>query len=105
MISCNQSGRPGTSAAGGVFVPINPVLKRAQVAHILADSGAKALIVPDRWKTIDYLDRLARLPHLPALQHGFGNGEDQANNHGIHACPIGKASANAENFLVGFIKC
>ena len=27
-----------------IYVPINPVLKRAQVAHILADSGAKLLI-------------------------------------------------------------
>ena len=27
-----------------VHVPINPVLKRAQAAHILADSGAKLLI-------------------------------------------------------------
>ncbi|RYD50251.1 MAG: acyl-CoA ligase (AMP-forming), exosortase A system-associated [Sphingomonadales bacterium] len=30
--------------AGLVHVPINPVLKRAQVAHILADSGALALV-------------------------------------------------------------
>ncbi|MGN6374550.1 MAG: acyl-CoA ligase (AMP-forming), exosortase A system-associated [Sphingomonas sp.] len=30
--------------AGLVHVPINPVLKRAQVAHILADSGARLLL-------------------------------------------------------------
>ncbi|HEY1125539.1 MAG TPA: acyl-CoA ligase (AMP-forming), exosortase A system-associated [Sphingobium sp.] len=30
--------------AGHVYVPINPLLKRAQVAHILADSGATMLI-------------------------------------------------------------
>ncbi|AQR72535.1 acyl-CoA ligase (AMP-forming), exosortase A system-associated [Sphingomonas sp. LM7] len=30
--------------AGLVHVPINPVLKRAQVAHILADSGARVLV-------------------------------------------------------------
>ncbi|WP_225008766.1 acyl-CoA ligase (AMP-forming), exosortase A system-associated [Novosphingobium percolationis] len=30
--------------AGLVHVPINPLLKRAQVAHILADSGAKLLV-------------------------------------------------------------
>lgn len=30
--------------AGMVHVPVNPVLKRAQVAHILADSGARLLI-------------------------------------------------------------
>ena len=30
--------------AGLVYVPINPLLKRAQVAHILADSGARLII-------------------------------------------------------------
>src|SRR4051812_7844064 len=30
--------------AGLVHVPVNPLLKRAQVAHILADSGASLLI-------------------------------------------------------------
>ncbi len=30
--------------AGLVHVPVNPVLKRAQLAHILADSGARALV-------------------------------------------------------------
>ena len=34
----------GTSAAGGVFVPINPVLRPRQVAYILADSAARILI-------------------------------------------------------------
>ncbi len=32
--------------AGLVHVPINPALKRAQVEHILADSGAKLLVTP-----------------------------------------------------------
>ncbi len=30
--------------AGLVHVPVNPLLKRAQVAHILADSGARLLV-------------------------------------------------------------
>jgi acyl-CoA ligase (AMP-forming) (exosortase A-associated) len=33
--------------AGLVHVPINPVLRRAQAAHILSDSGAKLLIAND----------------------------------------------------------
>lgn len=33
--------------AGLVHVPINPILKRAQVAHILADSGASLLITQE----------------------------------------------------------
>ncbi|MFL9842714.1 acyl-CoA ligase (AMP-forming), exosortase A system-associated [Sphingomonas sp. ST-64] len=36
---------PLAAARGGfVHVPVNPVLKRAQVAHILADSGAQLLL-------------------------------------------------------------
>lgn len=34
----------GASAAGGGFVPVNPVLKGDQVAHILRDSGARFLV-------------------------------------------------------------
>ncbi|GHC68930.1 acyl-CoA ligase (AMP-forming), exosortase A system-associated [Pseudorhodoferax aquiterrae] len=34
----------GAAAAGAVFVPVNPVLKPMQVAHVLADSGAKVLV-------------------------------------------------------------
>ena len=33
--------------AGLIHVPINPALKRAQVAHILADSGAALLVSQD----------------------------------------------------------
>ena len=33
-----------TACAGLVHVPVNPLLKRAQVAHILADSGAVLLV-------------------------------------------------------------
>ncbi|WP_294290578.1 acyl-CoA ligase (AMP-forming), exosortase A system-associated [uncultured Sphingomonas sp.] len=40
--------------AGLVHVPINPVLKRAQVAHILADSGAALLVSqPSRIATLE----------------------------------------------------
>ena len=40
--------------AGLVHVPVNPLLKRAQVAHILADSGARLLIgTPARLQTLE----------------------------------------------------
>lgn len=58
--------------AGLVHVPVNPLLKRAQVAHILADSGASMMIgtparlaglepgdVPDGCKTLAEIDALA----------------------------------------------
>ncbi|HSK50449.1 MAG TPA: acyl-CoA ligase (AMP-forming), exosortase A system-associated [Solirubrobacterales bacterium] len=39
----------GCTAAGGVLVPVNPVLKPRQVAHILADSEARFLVTsPER---------------------------------------------------------
>jgi acyl-CoA ligase (AMP-forming) (exosortase A-associated) len=34
----------GTSLAGGVFVPINPLLKQAQVGHILRDCNVRVLV-------------------------------------------------------------
>ena len=40
--------------AGLIHVPVNPVLKRAQVAHILADSGASLLLTqPSRAATLE----------------------------------------------------
>ncbi|WP_086735024.1 acyl-CoA ligase (AMP-forming), exosortase A system-associated [Erythrobacter colymbi] len=40
--------------AGLVHVPVNPLLKRAQVAHILADSGARMLVgTPSRLATLE----------------------------------------------------
>ncbi|WIY54223.1 acyl-CoA ligase (AMP-forming), exosortase A system-associated [Devosia sp. YIM 151766] len=47
-----------TSAAGGIFVPINPLLRAQQAAHILVDSGAKVLVTS--------ADRLALL--APCLE-------------------------------------
>lgn len=35
----------GTAAAGGVFVPINPLLKPEQVAHILKDCAVRILVL------------------------------------------------------------
>ncbi|EZP49040.1 AMP-binding protein [Sphingomonas sp. RIT328] len=43
--------------AGLVHVPINPALRRAQVAHILADSGARLLVTQSaRAETLDPAD-------------------------------------------------
>lgn len=42
-----------TSCARGIFVPINPVLKAAQVTHILKDSETSILITNlSRWRTL-----------------------------------------------------
>ena len=47
-----------TARAGMIHVPINPVLRRAQTAHILADSGARLLIANRaRLDTLPLADR------------------------------------------------
>lgn len=48
----------GTSLVGGVFVPINPLLKGKQVAHVVRDSGARILVTsPGRLAAVrDQLD-------------------------------------------------
>ncbi len=55
----------GTSCAGGVFVPINPVLRARQVGHILNDCDVRILITTvDRLATLD-----AELAAAPSVTH------------------------------------
>ena len=56
----------GTAYAGGILVPINPLLKPLQVAHILDDSGATVLITSrDRAKLLaDVLPACKSMRHL-----------------------------------------
>ena len=43
----------GTSAAGGVFVPVNPILKPEQVGYILQDCNVRVLVTsPERFATL-----------------------------------------------------
>jgi acyl-CoA ligase (AMP-forming) (exosortase A-associated) len=60
------------SLAGCVFVPINPVLKPAQVQHIVADAGAALLITQAvRWRKLqEAMDELN--PGGPPLPQGLG---------------------------------
>lgn len=67
------------AALGCTLLQIVHIYGPHELAHILADSGAKALIVPRRWRNIDYLDRLARLPDLPALAHRIVMGAEASD--------------------------
>jgi len=51
------------SAAGGVFVPINPQLKAGQIDHMLADSGASVLVT-SRHRVATLGDVMAQHPSL-----------------------------------------
>lgn len=65
--------------AGLVHVPVNPLLKRAQVAHIVADSGSSLLIgTPSRLATLeagDLPDHCAMMEEDAVLAEGYGQGE------------------------------
>jgi acyl-CoA ligase (AMP-forming) (exosortase A-associated) len=53
----------GAALAGAVFVPVNPLLKAEQVAHILADCDVRVLVTsPERLAQLG--DVLARCPGL-----------------------------------------
>lgn len=53
-----------TSSAGGIFVPVNHVLKATQVGHILGDSGARVLVT-----TADRLAHVATILPASAVEH------------------------------------
>ena len=53
----------GTSLAGGVFVPVNPLLKAEQVAYILQDCNVRILVTsPERLAALQ--ESLAQCPDL-----------------------------------------
>ena len=55
----------GAPAAGGVFVPLNPLLKPEQVAYILRDCNVRVLVTsPERWALL-----AAVLAECPDLRH------------------------------------
>ncbi|HNM56070.1 MAG TPA: acyl-CoA ligase (AMP-forming), exosortase A system-associated, partial [Thauera aminoaromatica] len=69
----------GTSAAGGVFVPINPVLKAAQVGHILRDCAVRVLVT-----TAERLAALGdALDHCHDLRHVVLVGADGATTRSV----------------------
>lgn len=55
----------GCSAAGGVFVPINPILRHKQVAYILRDGGCRMLVTtPERFAALR-----EELTSCPSISH------------------------------------
>jgi acyl-CoA ligase (AMP-forming) (exosortase A-associated) len=56
----------GASAAGLVFVPINPLFRSHQVAHILSDCGARVLVTsPERLRSLQQeLSACQSLEHI-----------------------------------------
>jgi acyl-CoA ligase (AMP-forming) (exosortase A-associated) len=62
----NVAAMFGASAAGGVFVPVNPLLKAEQVAYILADCNVRVLVTSSE-RLRQLADALADCPDLRAV--------------------------------------
>ena len=86
----------GTTAAGGVFVPINPILKPEQVGHILRDCATTVLITsPDRARILS--DTLAECPDLAQVVLTGSEGAGSSGEHEMSRCSweqmLGEANA------------
>lgn len=60
---------------GAVLVPIVHIYGPAEVGFILRQSRARMLAVPQRWRGIDFLERVQALGTLPDLEHLLVLGE------------------------------
>jgi acyl-CoA synthetase (AMP-forming)/AMP-acid ligase II len=49
------------AALGCVILPIVHIFGPSEVSYLLQNSGAKIFVSPDRWRSIDYLERLAKI--------------------------------------------
>lgn len=68
----------GAWLAGAVVLPITHIYDSAEVGVILRDAGAKVLVLPDAWRSIDFAERVARLDAGPTLEHVVMIGERTA---------------------------
>jgi acyl-CoA synthetase (AMP-forming)/AMP-acid ligase II len=59
----------GVWLAGAVLVPVTHIYGPAELGQIVRDSRARVLVVPDAWRSIDFLDRIGRLGDTPDLDH------------------------------------
>ncbi len=54
---------------GAVVLPIIHTYGPAEVSYILRTSRARLLVMPDRWRNIDYLERLREIERPDTLEH------------------------------------
>ncbi|WP_425254677.1 acyl-CoA ligase (AMP-forming), exosortase A system-associated [Janthinobacterium sp. NFX145] len=81
----NVSAMFGAAAAGGVFVPVNPLLKPEQVAYILADCNVD-ILVTSRERLAQLGPALAACPDLRTVLL-TGEGEAQSSLGKIRLLP------------------
>jgi acyl-CoA ligase (AMP-forming) (exosortase A-associated) len=84
----------GTSAAGGVFVPVNPVLKAQQVGYILDDCSVRVLVTtPERLALLGDMLAETAVEHVVLIGDAIG-APDGVTVHGWDS--FGTAAPYAE---------
>jgi acyl-CoA ligase (AMP-forming) (exosortase A-associated) len=88
----------GASAAGGAFVPINPVLKPAQVAHIVSDCSVRVLVTsPSRLGLLaDALAACPALEHVVLVGDEPGTESGDAGTRPVHSWTAELAAADPD---------
>jgi len=54
---------------GATVVPIIHIYGAHEVGFILRQSQARVLVMPDRWRNIDYRERFEAITNIPSLEH------------------------------------
>src|SRR5690606_3325930 len=54
---------------GLIYVPMVHIYGPAELSYVMKTVGAKMLIIPDRWKRIDYSARISALEDIATLEH------------------------------------
>jgi acyl-CoA ligase (AMP-forming) (exosortase A-associated) len=75
----------GTSAAGGAFVPVNPLLRPQQVGYILDDCSVRVLVTSaERLETLgEELERCSSMQHVIVVADAADQGGEHA--YAVHA--------------------
>ena len=60
---------------GLVFVPVIHIYGPTEIGYILQKSRAKAIVLPDRWKKLDFAAHLPGMEQVPDLEHVIVVGE------------------------------
>ncbi len=96
----------GTSCAGGVFVPINPVLRPQQVGYILRDCDVKVLVTShDRAQLLaSEIDGTPSLEHVVVVDSPASSGAlDWSRLMDSTATPIGTAARGIDTDIAAIL--
>jgi len=90
---------------GAVYVPVVHIYGAAELRFILRQSQARTLIVPDRWRKIDFAQRVLDMGEVPDLEHIIVVGEGKMPGRSIpwtdlfsgHNTPVQRHTGDPDN--------